>query len=590
MDLTEESQNIQIDRASNIVFLISVIGLIVLLFDFGFNQEWEVQIAINIYYFIVLVSGIFITVLRYLTQIKHIRIKVILFDIVTNIIILLIIGLHFFSSQAYKEATVFYSDDWLKLSILFTFVREFAVRKINFQRNYLNPAQLFVISFIAIIFGGALLLMLPNATVNGISFIDALFTSTSAVCVTGLIVVDTATFFTHFGQIIIMLLIQVGGLGILTFVSYFSYFFKGGSTFENHLVIKDMANVEKIGEVYKILKNVLVITLIIETIGAIMIYSSLNTDLLPTFYSRVFFSVFHSVSAFCNAGFSTLTNNLYEPGYEYNYSLHLSIVFLLVVGGLGFPIVSNSIYFLKYKFINLWAHLNNKPKIHKPRIVNLSTKIILFTTFSLILCGTLFIYLSEYNNAFKTHSEFGKIVSSLFAATTPRTAGFNTVNMASLTLPTILITMLLMWIGASPASTGGGIKTSTFAISMMNFVSLAKNKTRLELFRRQIPDTTIRRSYAIITLSILAIGSGIIIISVFDPDKGLTNIAFEAISAFGTVGLSLGVTAMLSVNSKIILILLMFTGRVGMISIIIALIRKEKYSNYRYPDEEIIIN
>ena len=334
MDLTEESQNIQIDRASNIVFLISVIGLIVLLFDFGFNQEWEVQIAINIYYFIVLVSGIFITVLRYLTQIKHIRIKVILFDIVTNIIILLIIGLHFFSSQAYKETTVFYSDDWLKLSILFTFVREFAVRKINFQRNYLNPAQLFVISFIAIIFGGALLLMLPNATVNGISFIDALFTSTSAVCVTGLIVVDTATFFTHFGQIIIMLLIQVGGLGILTFVSYFSYFFKGGSTFENHLVIKDMANVEKIGEVYKILKNVLVITLIIETIGAIMIYSSLNTDLLPTFYSRVFFSVFHSVSAFCNAGFSTLTNNLYEPGYEYNYSLHLSIVFLLVVGGL----------------------------------------------------------------------------------------------------------------------------------------------------------------------------------------------------------------------------------------------------------------
>jgi Trk-type K+ transport system membrane component len=300
--------------------------------------------------------------------------------------------------------------------------------------------------------------------------------------------------------------------------------------------------------------------------------------------------VFHSVSAFCNAGFSTLTNNLYETGYEFNYSLHLAIVFLLVIGGLGFPIVSNSIYFLKHKFFNLIAHFINKPKVYKPRIVNLSTKIILFTTFSLIVIGTILLYFTEYNNTLKPHSEFGKVVTSLFAATTPRTAGFNTVNMANLTLPTILITMLLMWIGASPGSTGGGIKTSTFAISMMNFISLAKNKTRLELFRRQIPDTTIRRSYAIITLSIIAIGSGIILMSVFDSEKGIANISFEAVSAFGTVGLSLGITSALSVNSKIILILLMFTGRVGMISILIALIKKEKYSNYRYPDEEITIN
>lgn len=580
----------RLELINKLVFLISLAGLIILIIDFGFDQNYMIQELINGYYFIVLISGIFITVLRYFTQRNNISYKVLVFDILSNLLIFIIIGLHFFSTSAQRHSTIFYSDVWLKLSILFTFIREFAVRKINFQRNYLNPAQLFVLSFITIIISGALMLMLPNATYKGISFVDALFTSTSAVCVTGLTVVDTATYFTHFGQVIIMLLIQVGGLGILTFVSYFAYFFKGATSFENHLVIKDMANVEKIGEVFRVLKNVLLITFIIEIAGALFIYFSLDPNLLPTLYSRVFFAAFHSVSAFCNAGFSTLTNNLYEPGYQFNYPLHLTISGLLVLGGLGFPIVSNTLYYLKYRFLNLITPITKKPKIYRPRIVSLSTKIILFTTFSLILVGTILLYISEFNNTLRPHNGFGKVVTALFAATTPRTAGFNTVNMATLTLPTILITMFLMWVGASPASTGGGIKTSTFAIALMNFTSLAKEKTRMELFRRQIPDSTIRRSYAIIILSILAIGTGIILISAFDGDKGLASIAFESVSAFGTVGLSLGITALLSVNSKIVLILLMFAGRVGMLSVLIALIKKEKYSNYRYPDEEILIN
>lgn len=588
--MDEDKDILRMELINKLVFIISLTGLIILIIDFGFDQNYVIQELINGYYFVVLISGVFITILRYLTQSKDISFKVLIFDIFSNLLIFVIIGLHFFSNSAQRQTTIFYSDDWLKLSILFTFVREFAVRKINFQRNYLNPAQLFVLSFITIIVSGALMLMLPNATYKGISFIDALFTSTSAVCVTGLTVVDTATYYTHFGQLIIMLLIQVGGLGILTFVSYFAYFFKGATTFENHLVIKDMANVEKVGEVFRVLKNVLLITFIIETAGAIVIYFSLDYSLLPSLYSRIFFSAFHSVSAFCNAGFSTLTNNLYEPGYQFNYPLHLSISALLVLGGLGFPIVSNTLYYLKYRFLNLITPITKKPKIYRPRIVSLSTKIILFTTFSLIIVGTILLYISEYNNTLKPHSGFGKVVTALFAATTPRTAGFNTVNMATLTLPTILITMFLMWVGASPASTGGGIKTSTFAIALMNFTSIAKEKSRLELFRRQIPDSTIRRSYAIIILSILVIGAGIMLISAFDSDKGLANIAFEAVSAFGTVGLSLGVTSFLSANSKIVLILLMFTGRVGMLSVLIALIKKEKFSNYRYPDEEILIN
>ncbi|HAY71661.1 MAG TPA: ATPase, partial [Saprospirales bacterium] len=259
-------------------------------------------------------------------------------------------------------------------------------------------------------------------------------------------------------------------------------------------------------------------------------------------------------------------------------------------GGLGFPIVSNTIYYLKYRLLNLLAPIIGKSKKYRPRVINLSTKIILYTTFFLIVGGTLMLYLTEYYYALESHNWYGKMVTAFFTAVTPRTAGFNTIDMTSLTLPSIMIITLLMWIGASPASTGGGIKTSTFAIALMNIISLSKGKSRVELYRRQIPDSTIRRSFAIIVLSIIVIGLGILMVVSKDGDKGLTRIIFESVSAFGTVGLSLGITPFLTVQSKIVLILLMFIGRVGMLALLVALIRKAKYKNYKYPDEDIILN
>jgi trk system potassium uptake protein len=586
----QEKDYLSIDNVSRVVFFISLIGLIILVIDFGFDHLDAVEQYINFFYFLVLFSGIFVTIYRYLLQWRSISYKVAIFDVFTNVLVLYVVSRHFFSQEAEQQSHIFYSDSLLKILILFTFFREFVIRKINFQRSIFNPAQLFVLSFLTIIFSGAFMLMLPNSTQNGISFIDALFTSTSAVCVTGLTVVDTATVYTHFGHFIIMFLIQVGGLGILTFISYFSYFFKGNTTYENQLVMMDMTNSEKLGEVYKVLKNVILITLIIEFTGGLFIYFSLDESLFPSTYSQIFFAAFHSVSAYCNAGFSILSNNLYETGFRYNYNLHLSVAGLIILGGLGFPIVSNSVYYIKYRILNFLAPLLGREKIYKPRVINLSTKIILYTTFFLLVGGTILLFITEYYYTLEPHSWYGKIVTAFFTAVTPRTAGFNTVDMTALTLPSVLIITLLMWIGASPASTGGGIKTSTFAIAIMNISSLAKGKSRLELNRRQIPDSTVRRSFAIIVLSILVIGLGILFVVAKDGDKGLTKIIFESVSAFGTVGLSLGITPYLAVQSKIVLILLMFIGRVGMLTLLVALIRKAKYKNYKYPDEDIILN
>ncbi len=570
--------------------MLSLIGVFILIFDFGYDQNSELQTKLNIFYFVVLWMGIVTTVMRYISQRKSFRTSVISFDFISIIFTVYVIFIHFFSAEAHKHLTFLYNDNWVKIIILLTFIREFSEQNINYKRTLLNPAQLFIISFLGIILLGTFLLMLPNATYNGISFLDALFTSTSAVCVTGLIVVDTSSYFTQLGQTFILLLIQTGGIGILTFASYFSYFFKGVSTYENQLVLSDMTNSEKIGEVFNTLKRILVITFTIELLGAVFIFFSLNSMMLPSFFERAFFSVFHSISAFCNAGFSTLQNGLFEEGFRFNYGLQSIIMLLLMLGGLGFPILANLMKYSKYYVKSKILGIKKSNFQYKPWILSLNSRITLITTFSLFAFGTVLFYISEYDNVLLEHDGIGKFVTALFGSATPRTAGFNTVDMAALNLSTIMVTFLLMWVGASPASTGGGIKTSTFAIATLNFISLAKGKSRIEIYRREISDISVRRAFATISLSLVVIGCGIISITYFDADKKLIDVAFECFSAYSTVGLSLGITASLSSYSKFVLITIMFIGRVSMLSILIAVFKKVKHKNYRYPTEEIIIN
>lgn len=568
-------------------FVMSLLGILAFIADSGFSQSEQTQWLLNVFYFIVLAMGMLATVLRYLTTHREFKLSVVLFDIGSILFTLTAVYLHV--SKAWQEHlhSIFYDDIWINLAVFFSFIREFSELKMNYKRTILNPAQLFVISFLTVILLGALLLMLPNATYQGISFTNALFTATSAVCVTGLIVVDTGSYFTLFGQTIIVALIQIGGLGILTFASYFSYFFKGVSSYENHLVLSDMTNSKKLGEVFSLLKYILLITFGIEFIAAILIYTTIDSQHFNSSFEQLYFSAFHAISAFCNAGFSTLPNSLYEGGFRFNYSLQLVLICTFVLGGLGFPIVVNIKNYLKYRIATIFK---KKKQQFKPWVLNLNSRITLITTASLSIIGFVLFYILEYSNTLAEHDGFGKLVVALFGATTPRTAGFNSIDTAAMSFPALMMVILLMWIGASPSSTGGGIKTSTFAIATLNIFSLAKGKDRIEVFRREIADSSVRRAFAIISLSLIVIGTGVLIISISDPEKSLISIAFECFSAYSTVGLSLGITGSLSMTGKLVIIAIMFIGRVSMLSIIIAFFKKEKHKNYNYPTEEITIN
>jgi len=577
-------------RIAKIPITISILAIIAFLYDYGFEHQPEIKIFLNSVYSSSIFIGIISIAARYFFKDYRPRLKSSPFDFVLFLFLTFI----FLNQQGYFTNDlpgILNHRIWLYSAVFLVFIREFSAIRVELRKAFLNPAQLFVLSFLSLIIFGSFLLLLPKATVDQISLIDALFTSTSAVCVTGLAVVDTGSSFTVFGQIIIAMLIQVGGLGIMTFASYFSYFFKGGSSYENQLALRDITNAEKISEVFSILKKIILLTFLIEAIGAVLIFKALDISVIPSVYDRVFFSGFHAISGFCNAGFSTLQNSFYEEAFQLNYPLHLIVSFLIILGGLGFPIVFNLYKYLKSKAYTAFLFLlRRKNTITTPRLINVNTRIVLITSLLLTVLGTIAFYILEYNNTLANHNHIGKVVTAFFGSVTTRTAGFNTVDTGALNLQTVLIVMFLMWVGASPASTGGGIKTSTFAVAILNTISIARGRTRLELFNREIPDSSVQRAYAIILLSIFVIATSILLISFFDADKGLLNITFESISAYATVGLSMGITADLSSASKLVLIFTMFIGRVSMLTLLIAIYKRVSSEAYRLPTENILIN
>ena len=482
----------------------------------------------------------------------------------------------------------------IKIAVFVTFIREISDTDFNLKRTFLNPGQFFILSFLSVVLAGALLLMMPKATTQPLSFIDALFTATSAVCVTGLIVVDTATYFTTFGQVIIMGLIQIGGLGILTFVTYFSYFFKGGVSYETQLSIGEMTYAQRLGDAVTTLKSILYVTFGVEAVAAMLIFISIydlpNMDLSE----RLFFSVFHAVSAFCNAGFSTFSAGLYDEALRFNYPLQLTIATTFIFGGLGFIIVVNLLRYLRHRFERFLyrnRHSDEPRYAYQPWLLSINSRITLIMTGALLLIGLIGVMIFEYNGILVEHNHwYGKVVSAFFTAATPRTAGFNNIDMDALAFPTIMLTIFLMWVGASPNSTGGGIKTSTFAIALLNTLSIARGQGRVEVFQREIADISIRRAFSIMWLSLLVIGMGVTVISYNQPELALIKVVFECFSAYSTVGLSLNLTPELSDFSKMVVAVIMFVGRVSMLTIFIALLKNTRQRNYRYPTEEITIN
>lgn len=473
------------------------------------------------------------------------------------------------------------------LLFIFEFSR-FDLRNITLV---LNPAQLFMFSFAFFILVGAALLMLPNATTAPISFINALFTSTSAICVTGLTVVDISTEYTALGKSIILLLIQVGGIGIMTFTSFFGFFFKGGtSSFSERFALSDFLSEDNVSQIRKTLAKVIFITFLIEGIGAAIIYFNLNPEFFHGFSSKLKFSVFHSVSAFCNAGFSTLSEGLQDMRVQHTYSILYTIAGLIILGGIGFPILLNFYTYLKFKLLSLLSLLRfGQRKDYIPQMININSRLVIYTTLFLIITGTVFFFLFENHSSLEGMDLSGKIAHSFFGSVTPRTAGFNSVNMAGLTVATVVLTIFLMWVGASPVSTGGGIKTTTFAIAILNVMRIARIRNHIEFHKREIHERSVDRAFAIIILSIIILGCSSLIMYLIEKDKSPLYILFECVSAFSTVGLSMKITPLLTDGSKLLLIFLMFMGRMGILTLLFALIRKTKNSVYRYPKQNVLI-
>ncbi len=479
----------------------------------------------------------------------------------------------------------------LNILVIVLFIMEIGKLSLMVNKLKISPSVVFILSFILLIFIGAALLSLPRSTTVPITFIDALFTSTSAVCVTGLIVVDTSSVYTVFGQTIIMTLFQIGGLGMMTFTSFFGFFFKGSLSIENSLYLKDYINENNVGIIGSTLVKIIIFTISIELIGTILVYQLTSPELFTNNTSRFFFALFHAISAFCNAGFSTLYNGLYEPEFRELYNMHLVIAISIILGGIGFPVFINYYNYFQRVLIGGARQIAGIEKYkHTPRVSNINTRLVVYTTGLLLVVGFIAYWVFEQENSLKGLSTYGKIVTSFFGSVTPRTAGFNTIDMTTLAVPTVLFYLILMWIGASPGSTGGGLKTTTFAVAILNTWSVATGRRRVEVFGREISGETLRKSFAAIALSFLVIGLGVFLIMIFNPELELIDVAFEVFSAFATVGLSLGITAKLSTASKIVIMLVMFLGRVGTLTILVAISRKIGEQRYRYPEESVIVS
>lgn len=484
-----------------------------------------------------------------------------------------------------------WNDEWLYLGVFAVFLTELSKSSLFFDNFYFNPTILFVISFLVLILVGTLLLMLPKTTVGiSLPFVDALFMATSAVCITGLATVDVATQFSEFGHTVILILIQLGGLGIMTFTGFFGYFFSGGFSYKNQLMYSEFLGQNKVASVINTLLKIIFVTLFFEVVGAVFIFFSTEATDFETYGDRVFFAAFHAVSAFCNAGFTTVAGGLSQTTFRFNYEMQVVLSLLFILGGLGFGIVFNTYTFIKRWVINAFLRIfRGKPYVYRAWVISFNTRLIMWATLILVLFSTVVTFVLEYHHTLAVHQTlWGKWVAAFFTGNGARTAGFSVAEAANFSMPMLAIAVFLMWVGASPGSTGGGVKTTTFAVALLNIISLARGKDKLEIFGRNISNDSVNKAFAIIALSFLAVGATMLGLAITDGHLGFQSIAFESFSAYATCGLSLGITPHLSAAGKVIIICSMFVGRVGLLTLLVALVKNTRNRSYEYPQEKIL--
>lgn len=454
----------------------------------------------------------------------------------------------------------------------------------------LKPTQIIVIGFLSVILLGTFLLMLPISSSDGevVSFTDAIFTATSSVCVTGLVVVNTMNHWTVFGKIVIISLIQIGGIGFMSLFTIILLFLGKKITLKERVILQESFNLSNFQGMVTFVKKIVKGTFILEGAGAII----LSLRFIPEFgiLGGIFRGIFHSVSAFCNAGFDILTESSLIP-YAGDYIINIVIMFLIVVGGLGFTVWTD--------LLNLYRKRNDKNFNLKKGILDLSlhSKIVISITFFLIIFGWMFFLISEFNNTNTIGNlRFDqKILASLFQSVTLRTAGFDSINQAGMNYASKFMSILLMAVGGSPGGTAGGIKTVTMGVIMISVLSVIKGSDSINIFKKSISFNTLQKSLAvaIMILSVIFVSTMILSISEahMEYDYEFIDLLFETTSAIATVGLSTGITSSLSIVGKLVIIVCMFIGRLGPITVAVAL--SSKYSQNQnlvhYPEDKVLV-
>jgi len=466
---------------------------------------------------------------------------------------------------------------------------------VNLAASGKNPTRTLIASFVVLIISGAGLLMLPAASAPGkenVNFVDALFTATSATCVTGLVVKDTGQDFSVMGQVVILTLIQLGGLGIVVFGAVFALLLGQALSVRESVAMQDLLSASTISRIGNMIAFIFVATIIIEALGAVSLFGMWEGSI----HHRWFCSVFHSISAFCNAGFSLFSTSFVK--YNRNWQIYVVVCPLIILGGLGFSVLydlANIAADRVKRFFKKWLNKRYRFAMEAPKRIRLQTKIVLMVSALLIVLGTCAFLLFERYAAGPDVDQSGSFVDmvtgALFQSVTARTAGFNTVDISALSPSSKFILILLMFIGGSPGSTAGGIKTVTLAVIVMTAVAALRRRHEVEMFHRSVRIVVVGRAITVTLLFVAVLFTVTLALSVTENSNGFTmsDIIFEVASALGTVGLTTGITPFLTTVGKMIIITTMLVGRLGPLTLLAALTFNLKPARYDYPDEAVIV-
>lgn len=454
-----------------------------------------------------------------------------------------------------------------------------------------NPSLILSVSFLLFIFIGSFVLMLPKCTTAPLRYIDALFMAASAVSMTGLSTVDFATAFTPTGWLVMAILMQIGALGVLTFTSFFAMFFSGKNSIYNQLLMRDFIYSKSIGSLMPVILYIFTFTICVEVIGAVAIYAVLPENFSGDTAHKVFFSVFHSLSAFCNVGFSTLPDGMADPILlNSNQAVYMVMSVLILAGGIGFPNLVNMKDAVAEYLRRLRDKITGRQRMRRIHIYDLNTKLVLIWSGVFFIVGAIAFYILEYNHCFTGLPTWKRVAQAIFCSTTVRTAGFTTYGPDDWLGVTLLVAMFMMWVGCASQSMGGGIKINAFAAVVLNLRSIIFGQKGITAYNRAIAPTSVRRANAVVCLSVFSIISYSIILMVLQPEMPMKAVMFEAFSAITTTGMSLGITPELSDLSKITIASAMFLGRVGILSVLCGTIGYRPDRSEMLPTDDIIIN